>query len=296
MRVLAVGEILWDVFPDKGEEFLGGAPLNVSVHLARLGAEVQLLSAVGDDARGEQALRSLREHSVSTELVLTTREAATGTAVVSHSPEGAVEFTIVRPAAYDFARLPEHAPAVAPNWVYYGTLAQAGPARDALLQAALAHTPHARRFYDVNLREENWDFALVKELSQHSSAAKLNEDEAQVLFRLLAPGTAFTLERFCQVWAERFALQLLCVTRGAEGCVLYAEGRMHTFAAYPVQVVDTVGAGDAFVAALLHGLGSGWPLERTGRFANALAAIVASRPGATPHWTLAECQALAAQD
>jgi fructokinase len=123
---------------------------------------------------------------------------------------------------------------------------------------------------------------------------KLNDAEVEAVSRMF--GTAETgLESFCRGGTERFGWQAVCVTRGSEGCALLLGGQYLEIPGYRVTVADTVGAGDAFAAALVHGIHSGWPAREIGDFANRLGALVASRPGGVPAWTPAELRELPSQ-
>jgi fructokinase len=149
--------------------------------------------------------------------------------------------------------------------------------------------PGVNCFYDLNLRECHWELPLVQRLSGLASVLKLNESEAQTLFDLTCGSEGFSLEGFCRHWSSTYGGKIICVTLGDQGCGIFTENALHTFNGFSVQVVDTVGAGDAFAAAFLHGHQLGWSTERTASFANALGALVASRAGATPDWTAEEC-------
>jgi fructokinase len=156
--------------------------------------------------------------------------------------------------------------------------------RDYTRQLLEAH-PHARRFYDINLRPGCYTPELVAQLLAEASVIKLNEAEVDAVVRMTGqPHTS--LEEFCRRWPA------VCVTRGAAGCAIWLDGSYCECPGYHVPVADTVGAGDAFSAAFLHGLSQGWPPDRIGDFANRLGAIVASRRGATPSWSLDEVLAL----
>ncbi len=176
MRIVAVGEILWDVIGE--HEYLGGAPLNFAAHAQKLGHEAFLVSAVGDDDRGRRTLDCLPQWGLSTEFVQVLHGQDTGTAQVELDTEGKPTFRIVRPAAYDFVALSHDqlrsVTALQPDWIYFGTLyhmsAQALDSTLKLLQAA----PSARHFYDINLREGNWSLALVEQLSSHADVIKLS--------------------------------------------------------------------------------------------------------------------------
>jgi fructokinase len=115
----------------------------------------------------------------------------------------------------------------------------------------------------------------------------MNDSEVamvQQMQRTAEPG----LEAFCRAWSARFGCQALCITRGSQGCALMLDGQYLEAPGYPVTVADTVGAGDAFAAGLLHGIQAGWPAREVADFANRLGALVASRKGGTPEWSLGE--------
>ncbi|MGB7191421.1 MAG: carbohydrate kinase [Acidobacteriaceae bacterium] len=290
MRILSIGEVLWDVIG--GREFLGGAPLNFSVSAQRLGNEVAFVSAVGADDRGRLALQSIEAQGLSAEWIETLPGYPTGTAVASMDASGSAIFQIIRPVAYDFLSAGEavfnQLVELRPDWIYFGTLVQTAPGNEALLHRLIAAAPSARRFYDINLREGQWSAELVQRLSALTSVLKLNEAEAETLFRLTHGLEKFSLERFCQSWSRSYGIELICVTLGERGCAVWSNNALQNFPGRPAKVMDTVGAGDAFSAAFLHGLGRGWPLEQTAGFANALGSLVASRAGATPAWTIEE--------
>ena len=291
MTIVSAGEILWDVFPDS--ERLGGASLNFAAHAARLGHRVIFLSAVGDDPRGRAARERAAALGLPPEYIQEVRGAPTGIVTVRLDGAGLPDFTIHRPAAYDLLRVDDgclaRIAAMMPDWIYYGTLYPAEPGPRAEMTKLMEALPRARRFYDINLRRNCWTPELVAELLRRAHAVKLNEDEAAEIDAF--SGRAYgSLEEFTAWWAGRLGWQAVAVTRGDRGCAVrigrdYAEafGRR-------VAVVDTVGAGDAFAAAFLHGLSLGWDAARTGDFANRLGALVASRAGGVPDWTPAELE------
>lgn len=291
MRIISFGELLWDVIND--QEFLGGAPVNFSAASLRLGAKVDLVSAVGDDQRGARALTAVQTLGLSVSFIATISGHPTGIARVVSGESGHAAYRFNHPAAYDFLRVDSqltHPPA--PDWLYFGTLTQTSTPNEAALDQVIAASPSARRFYDMNLRDGHWNLALVERLSAHASVLKLNEHEAETLFRLTHPSQTHSLHAFCAAWSHAYDINIICITLGAQGCAIWRDGALREFPGFPVQVADTIGSGDAFSAAFLHGLNENWPLDRTAAFANALGAIVASRPGATPNWRLEECDAL----
>lgn len=290
MRIVSVGEVLWDVIGER--EFLGGAPLNFSVCAQRLGNEVAFLSAVGQDRRGERAIEAIRAEGLSTEWVQMVANRPTGTATATMDETGSASFHIQRPVAYDLLELDDatlrRIAEMCPDWIYFGTLAQTSAGNELLLHRLVAAAPDARHFYDLNLREGQWSVPLVQRLSDLATVLKLNESEAGVLFEASGMSGSFSLQRFCRDWSQRHRLDVICVTLGERGCAVWSSGTLQEFSGVRVKVADTVGAGDAFSAAFLHGLEQRWPMGRVAAFANSLGALVASRAGATPAWTLEE--------
>ena len=293
MRILSVGEVLWDVIGEN--EYLGGAPLNFAVHARQLGHEVFLLSAVGEDARGRSALECLQARGISTEFVQALPGKDTGIAQVELDADGKPMFRIVRPAAYDFVDLDaaqlRQLAELQPNWIYFGTLYHMSSSALASTLKLLEAVPKARRFYDVNLRDGNWSLGVVEQLSAHASVVKLSDSEAEFLDASVNTGEeGSSLAQFCRRWSQQYGCEVICVTCGERGCAVFADGKYCEVPAFRVEVADTVGAGDAFSAAFLHGINQGWDADQTGRFANAVGALVASRSGATPEWRVDECQ------
>lgn len=292
MNIVSIGEILWDVFP--AGERLGGAPFNFSAHAARLGHSVAFLSGVGRDALGDRALAQMSSLGVSPAWMTKVTDAPTGSVTVELD-RGEPRYTIHRPAAYDFPALDDaHLDAVSrlpPHCIYYGTLAQTSPAVRLLTQRVFEACPNVPRFYDVNLRPGSDDPALVSGLIASAQIVKLNREEAH----RLAPTwslPASPVEAFCRAVTDRFSLIGVCVTLGAEGCAIFYRGEFVACPGVRVSVQDAVGAGDAFSAALVHGLFQGLPLAETGALANRVGALVASRAGAIPDWSLAEALSL----
>jgi fructokinase len=260
VRLLAIGEILWDVIG--GELHLGGAPFNLAVQAHRLGHDVCFVSAVGDDEPGHAALARAEGYGIRTDCIAIVSGVATGTVTVAVDSAGQPAFTIHRPAAYDC--IPARAVDFDAEWICFGTLHQNSPAMRRLTQDLLDAHPRARRFYDVNLRPGCYTPELIADLLREATIVKLNDSEAAEIDSMLGR----------QQW------QSACITRGAAGCTIILDGRRYDCPGYAVKVADTVGAGDAFSAAFLHGLHQGWPPEQIGDFANRVAAGVASRPGA----------------
>jgi fructokinase len=280
--VLCFGEILWDFLPDALHA--GGAPFNVAYHLHRQGVRVHVASAVGRDALGDELLRRLAAWEIPTAGIARDAARPTGFVRATLGAQGDARYEIVRRVAWD--RIPAGAAALAAarraGAFVFGSLAQRSPANRAALRRLLAALPpDALRVFDVNLRPPHDDLALVHRLAREATLLKLNADEAA---RLAGKKPAAGREEaHARVLAAAFGCAVVVVTAGARGAGLLRDGRWHWAPGRRVEVVDTVGAGDAFLATLLAQLLSGYATDadalvracRTGEW-------VASCRGATP--------------
>jgi fructokinase len=293
VNVISIGEVLWDIVGQ--EEHLGGATFNFSAHLSRLGHRVSFISAVGADELGQKVIDRMSRLGLATDYLHIEKDHPTGTASVALATDGQPKFVLHRPAAYDF---PQLTPAQCDqlfsrpvDWIYFGTLHQIYPQARQLTADLLDRASGVRRFYDVNLRSDGYTPALTQQLMSRATIAKLNHEEVEALSSMF--GTRHSsLEEFCRSYVDLYKWAGVCVTRGSLGCTVLMGGQYIEAPGYPVQVVDTVGAGDAFAAAFLHGLGSGWPTPDVADFANRVGALVASRRGAIPDWTISDAKAL----
>jgi len=293
MNIISIGEVLWDVFEDT--ELLGGAAFNFGAHAKILGHSVSFISAVGQDQRGRRILERMDAMGLPRRFVREEKDYPTGIVTVNLDSSGQPHFIIHRPAAYDFPDLSDgdlgELSSRRPDWIYFGTLFQMSPKAKALTLKVIEGNPEARRFYDVNLRENCYEASLVNELMSLATAVKLNDQEVDMIQSMFG-WTHRSLQDFCRGTARRFGWEAVCVTRGEAGCVLLVGDNYVEAEGYEVRVADTVGAGDAFAAAFVHGMGWGWPAQEVADFANRVGALVASRPGGTPSWTVEEADAL----
>jgi fructokinase len=277
--------VLWDDFPDSRR--LGGAPLNFAFFLTRLHHRPMLVSAVGTDASGAEARSAITALGLDTTFLRSTDRHPTGRATVRLGPGEETSFTIDRPAAYDAIELSAAETRTLaewdPAWFYYGTLfASCAQARE-VLRALLDAVPDAFRLYDLNLRPGFESPELVLELLRAADAVKLNERELSLV------AVWFDLpsdpERFCREGARRFQWRAVAVTLGARGCAMLVDDHYDEAPGILVDVVDPVGAGDAFAAAFMHGLVSNWPVASIAHFANQAGALAVRARGGIPELT-----------
>ena len=283
-RVLGIGELLWDVFPDRRR--LGGAPFNVTASLRRLGHPSAFVTAVGDDELGREAVAAAGTLGIDTAFIGVSADLPTGTVAVIPDDRLGHRFEVGSPAAYEalgvVADAGRQIDAWGPAATVFGTLAQRFPPTLRLTQRIASGGEPIERLYDVNLRDGTWTPGLVSQLLALATIVKANADEARVLAGMVGcvdePGALG--ERL----AREYRIGALCVTHGAAGAVLWMDGELTAVDGISVRAIDTVGAGDAFAAGLLHGILTGMPPADLLALANRLGALVASRPGALPDW------------
>jgi len=280
-RVVALGEILWDIFPQGPR--LGGAPANFACHVAALGGDARLVSGLGNDDLGKEAAQLLKQHRVNIDLVLRTSAFPTGTVQVNVDEQGHPSYEFGTDQAWDhlewtdqLAQLAHHLDAVC-----FGTLGQRAEQSQLTIQRFVAATESsALRILDINLRPPFYEDAVIDQSLNLANVLKLNDDELDTLSPMYdLHGTP--TDKLRQL-ALRFDLQLVAMTRGRRGAILMRGGEISDHAGLDVDVDDTVGAGDSFTAALTMGLLSKATLPKINQHACEIAAFVCSQPGATP--------------
>lgn len=285
--IVGLGELLWDLLPEGKKP--GGAPANFAYHARALGDEGLPVTRIGADPLGEELRGRLSALGLPGSYVQVDPQAPTGTVHVALDSRGVPTFTITPDVAWD--RLawdpPLAALAARADAVCFGSLAQRSAVSRATIRAFLsAARPGALRVFDVNLRQSWWSPEILRDSLGRSSIVKLNEAELPVVLEALglAAGAAGEagLERGCRALREAFGLALVCLTLGAEGSLLCTAGETLRSPGVRAEVVDTVGAGDAFTAVLCHHFLRGSPLARTAAAANRYGAWVASQAGPTP--------------
>lgn len=280
--VVGAGELLWDIYPDRRRP--GGAPANVAFHAQQLGLAGVVFSRVGEDALGRDLCAHLQANNVPTTFVQRDPHHRTGEVTVDLSSPESPTFTIQPDVAWDYLELNDAARELAGNAaaICFGTLAQRAPQSRAAIRGllALAERP-CLTVYDVNLRPPFYEREWIEESLRAARIVKLNARELHEIAELLnlQADDPITLARYCQT---NYQIELVCVTRGAEGCILIDRAGVAEAEGVKVEDVDPVGAGDAFTAGLIYGQLRNWSLKVKAVFANQIAALVAGREGAMP--------------
>jgi fructokinase len=280
-QIVGIGEVLWDILP-AGRQ-LGGAPANFTYHASALGAETRLISRVGNDALGREALARLRQLGVPTDCVELDAQLPTGTVGVTVSADGQPHYQIHEPVAWNALRgeTAGRTAVASADAVCFGSLAQRSePSRTTILSLVAAAPVKALRIFDINLRQHYYTRDVIEKSLALANVLKVNDTELPRLGEMF--GLTGDTRTQIQQLAERHSLRAVVFTRGGRGSLLFDDGRWSDHPGIATKVVDTIGAGDSFTAAMTLGLLAGWELDRVDEHANRVAAFVCSSAGATP--------------
>jgi len=278
---VGIGEVLWDLLP--AGKSLGGAPINAAAHAAQLGAKSAAVSGVGDDDEGREIIERLRALQVDVAGVRVVQGLPTGVVDVKLNDTGVPAFSIRMPAAWDAIQMDATLEPLggAADAVVFGSLAQRDQrSRKAIREFLHAVRPTSLKVFDMNVRQPFYSAEVIRSSLELADVLKLNDAELPVLAASLGIGGDETTQ--LHAVRERFDLDLVVYTRGDRGSRMVSVQRDESHPGYQVSVVDTVGAGDAFTAAVTVGLLRGLPLDGTQELANRVAAFVCSQPGAVP--------------
>ncbi len=281
-RISVFGEVLFDVFPDE-TRIIGGAPFNVACHLRGLGPDPSFISRIGADDPGCEVLRHMVKWSMSTKQLQVDEHRPTGMVLVNFK-NGEPYYEIREHVAFDQIMMPEPE-ADSPEKVaafYHGTLAARNKvSRDTLY--ALARSRYQKIFCDINLRDPWWTRDLIRDILSWCNFLKVNLDELEQVARITGVQNTETVKKARAV-QEKVGLDCLVLTMGAEGAILFPDGKDQLFSPSPEieGFKDAVGAGDAFSAVFLLGIVRGWSWEKILQRAVYMAAEVCTIKGAMP--------------
>jgi len=274
-RLCIFGEVLFDIFPD-GTHVLGGAPFNVAWHLQAFGRDPYLISSVGEDAEGARIRDAMAEWGMAQGGLETDKDHPTGRVTVSLDA-GEPSYDIVDHCAYDYITLDGQRARSDCRLLYHGSLALRNSVSADSLERLKAGKPQTL-FVDVNLRDPWWSRERVLDLVRGADWVKLNRDELALL-----SGSNGSLAEQARRFKSEYDLTGLILTLGAHGAMgLTGDGEVAEVAPPPsLEVVDAVGAGDAFASVLILGIDSGWPVDVTLERAQQFASRVVRQRGAT---------------
>lgn len=277
LKAVCFGEVLWDVFPTHKK--IGGAPLNVALRMNSLGVRTTMISRVGVDNNGNDIVSFLKENEINVDEVQTTEDYKTGVVNVMINEKGNASYDIAYPSAWDKIELTKAIKEkVSKSDVFvFGSLA----CRDELSRTTLYALLDIANYkvMDANLRAPYYTTEVLIELMQKADFIKLNDEELREISRELgSPYNSF--EQNIKFIAEKTNSKQLCVTKGEFGAVLYYNDKFYYNSGYFIKVVDTVGAGDSFLASLIVRLLRGKSPQKSLNYACAIGALVAGQEGA----------------
>ena len=278
MDILCFGEILWDTFDDGKQP--GGATMNVAFHLAQQGANASFASRIGDDAAGNKLIKYLKKSGLyNSDLIQIDEKRPTCEVTVHLDEKQQATYTIPQPVSWDNIKTkkPLTQNAKAADAIVFGSLVcRDATSRDTLLN--LLGETKALTVFDVNLRAPHYTLSTIETLAARANVVKMNEEEAN----LLLSRTKGDLKDKILEFHSKYHADTICVTRGENGAIVWHDHEFYEHPGYAANVVDTVGAGDAFLATFTIGVLNKLPMQQVLERACAIGAFVTSQRGANP--------------
>ncbi len=283
-KAVCFGEVLWDIFPGQQKK-VGGAPFNVAYHLSRMGVDANMISSVGDDQLGHDLLQKIKNWKIPAEHIQISAEHPTSTVIASMDENNDAHYEIVENVAWDFIDITQANQEILDQTdaLVFGTLAARSEKSKNTLFRLLEISSY--NVFDINLREPYYEVSLIKDLLHKTHLAKFNKAELRMMLDFL--GKAYTNEedsiRYLQ---DQFDLQEI-IAKGSKGALYADKNDFYLYPTIPVQIKDTVGSGDSFLAGFLSK-----KLEKESSVheimvqAVSLGAFITSQEGACPEYTL----------
>ena len=289
LKAVAYGEVLWDIFGS--EKKIGGAPLNVALRMKSLGCEVGMISCVGKDENGEDIIKHIKNLGLETDTIVVSEDFPTGLVNVTLNERGSATYEISYPSAWDkieLNKLAKSAVAAADVLIYGSLVCRDNVSRNALQELLQIDV---YKVFNVNLRKPHYSYEIISQLMQSANFIKFNDEELLEIAKAL--NSPFeSLEENMAFIEEKTKATAMCVTKGKHGALLLWEGKIYKNGGYPIEVADTVGAGDSFLAALLTLLLTQNEPQYAIDFACAIGALVAESSGANPEISYSKIEKL----
>ena len=279
LNVVSFGEVLWDIFPTHKK--IGGAPLNVALRMKSLGAETTIISRVGSDDEGSEIMTFINNHDINSDSIQVGEDYKTGVVQVMINEKGNASYDILYPSAWDKIIETEMMDKIVTeaDAFVFGSLACRDEVTRTTLNKLLEKANY--KIFDVNLRAPYYTIDVLNELMLKADFIKLNDEELREISSELG-STYNSFEQNIKFIAEMTNTKHVCVTKGAFGAVLYYNNKFYYNSGYFIKVVDTVGAGDSFLASLIVRLLRGKSPQKALNYACVIGALVAGHEGANP--------------
>ena len=284
-RVVSFGEILWDKLPSG--KVPGGAPLNFAYRLNSFQNSLSIISKVGDDSLGKGLTEFLNKNGIDTEHIQISKTYKTGEVNVSIDKNGIADYDILNPVAWDNISLNLKNIELTKNSsvFVFGSLICRNITSRRTLKKLLKIAPF--KLFDINLRSPYYNMNLIEELMLSSDFIKFNYEEIEEISTIYINKNA-TLENMIETISEKTKTKNICVTMGEKGACYYTNNSFYYQDGFKINVLDTVGAGDSFLATLVEGVLNKTKPQEILKKACAVAALVASKEGATPTVSMTE--------
>ena len=288
-NIICYGEILWDMLPeDFGGKQPGGAPMNVAFHVQQLGTSSRMISRIGNDDLGKELLQFLKDKGIDTQLMQHDEILNTSTVEVELDANGTPSYEIIENVAWDNIHTSKELldEVKANDAVVFGSLACRGErSRDTLFKLLEVAT---LRIFDINLRPPFYSKHLLERLLNYADIVKVNEEELAIVAAWVGifKDTISTI----QAVKDKYKIDVIIVTKGRDGVICIDNNQIFTHPIFPIEVSDTVGSGDAFLAGFIHHFLNGEPTLNCLKLASIMGAYVATKSGATPTLILEELE------
>jgi len=278
--VTAVGEILFDVYPTS--KALGGAPINFLFHIFKLTGQGTIVSRVGYDVLGEKVRRFLTGNGIPISFIQDDHKHPTGITNVTLDKQKIPTFNIDTDRAYDFIENTSELQMLIDNktdCLYFGSLAQRGDVSRSTIQSLF--DKNIKYFCDLNIRQNFYSKEIITLSIKSADVLKVNIDELELLNNLLI-GNEFDMMQASFDLMSKYNIDLMAITKGAAGSTLIRDKKADHYKLEAKEVVDTLGAGDAFASILCTGYLQGWELGLINKAANEFAGEICKIKGALP--------------
>ena len=279
-NITSIGEILFDVYPDR--KTLGGAPFNFIYHIIKLSGNGNFVSRVGNDEDGKNIIDFLKKNNISTEFIQTDSLHPTGESIATLNEMKIPDWEIKTGTAYDFVELNKEIEALfsdKTDCLYFGTLAQRNVTTRHTIQGFFNR--NMKYFCDLNIRQNFYTEEIIKQSLSACNVLKINEEELHLVNKLLLKKN-FDSYLTPKTLSEEYSIEQICVTYGEEGAFIHKGDRTNHYKVKIKNIIDTVGAGDAYAAILCLGYLREWDIEKTNRIASEFAGEIVKINGALP--------------